>query len=224
MEKIMKKQKGQYKNNNKIQINKILNAAEKLFIEKGIKSTTMSDIANGAMIMRATLYKYFKNMNEVLWALQHRKMQAIGMRIKQNEVRLSTYKKFELYLQILYDGFVESPNDYLFLDLFNEIYQKESTSKKNTPYKQMFKDGDFGSGDSILFLTKNFHDGSVKSELDPEQTAVSIVYGALGILSKFGKNISWMPIKYGFKAEVLIQNCFNLFLEGIKNDKQNNLH
>ena len=38
MEKIMKKQKGQYKNNNKIQINKILNAAEKLFIEKGIKS------------------------------------------------------------------------------------------------------------------------------------------------------------------------------------------
>ena len=73
-------------------------------------------------------------------------------------------------------------------------------------------------------MTKNFHDGSVKSELDPEQTAVSIVYGALGILSKFGKNISWMPIKYGFKAEVLIQNCFNLFLEGIKNDKQNNLH
>ena len=123
----MKKQKGQYKNNNKIQINKILNAAEKLFIEKGIKSTTMSDIANEAMIMRATLYKYFKNMNEVLWALQHRKMQAIGMRIKQNEVRLSTYKKFELYLQILYDGFVESPNDYLYLmkSIKKKVLQKK---------------------------------------------------------------------------------------------------
>jgi len=202
------------------QIEKILDAAENLFIEKGVKATSISDIANESRMMRSTLYKYFKNKDEILWALQYRKMQHIGNRItdKQKETHLSTYQKFELFLQILYDGFLDCPKDYLFLDLFNKIYQKETTSPENSVYSRTFKDGDFGSRDSMLFLTENFHDGSVKENLVPEETAVSIIYAALGILSKFGNNIFWLPKKYGIETSQLIQTCFKILLDGIRND------
>ena len=52
--------------------NLIIEAAEKLFLEKGFEKTTMEDIASEADYTKPTLYKYFTCKEEILLAVYMR--------------------------------------------------------------------------------------------------------------------------------------------------------
>ena len=48
----------------------ILQCAKSIFMEQGFAHVTMKDIANKAGISRTTLYKYFKNIDEIAYTIQ----------------------------------------------------------------------------------------------------------------------------------------------------------
>ena len=48
----------------------ILQCAKSIFMEQGFAHVTMKDIANRAGISRTTLYKYFKNIEEIAYTIQ----------------------------------------------------------------------------------------------------------------------------------------------------------
>ena len=50
----------------------IIDAAEELFIESGFEKTTMDNIAEKAEYTKPTLYKYFKNREDILFAFYMR--------------------------------------------------------------------------------------------------------------------------------------------------------
>lgn len=50
----------------------ILNEAERLFYEKSYRDVLLEDIAEAAFVSRATLYNYFKNKDEVFFAVGYR--------------------------------------------------------------------------------------------------------------------------------------------------------
>lgn len=52
----------------------ILDAAVSLAVEHGVLSVTMSDVAASAGVSRATLYKYFPDVQSILQAEHHRQM------------------------------------------------------------------------------------------------------------------------------------------------------
>ncbi|MBQ2405884.1 MAG: TetR/AcrR family transcriptional regulator, partial [Lachnospiraceae bacterium] len=55
----------------------IATAAQKLFMEKGMKNTSMSDIAKESGYSKATLYVYFKNKEELVSILVLESMQKL---------------------------------------------------------------------------------------------------------------------------------------------------
>lgn len=56
---------------------RVLNAALALFLENNIFSITIIDIANEANMSRATMYRYFKNKEEIMFILASRMMEKI---------------------------------------------------------------------------------------------------------------------------------------------------
>ena len=82
----------------------------------------------------------------------------------------------------------------------------------------MFHPGDFGSGDTVRFLCENFHDGSLRPELDPHTTAVSAAYTALYALTGFSKDRAPLLLKYGVAAPGAARFLFDCFLRGISAD------
>src|SRR5947209_20007884 len=48
---------------------RILDAAEKLFDEHGIDRVTMADITSASGVRASTMYQYFSNKDEIVWAL-----------------------------------------------------------------------------------------------------------------------------------------------------------
>ena len=61
----------------------ILDAAEKLFEQKGFQRTTISDIAQAMNVAQGMLYYYFKSKEELLGALVHRQVVMVMAETKQ---------------------------------------------------------------------------------------------------------------------------------------------
>ncbi|OQQ38750.1 TetR/AcrR family transcriptional regulator [Prescottella equi] len=60
---------------------RILDAAALLFVERGVATTGMADIAKAAGCSRATLYRYFENRGALHRAFVHREARWLGDRI-----------------------------------------------------------------------------------------------------------------------------------------------
>ncbi|WP_255450126.1 TetR/AcrR family transcriptional regulator [Skermania sp. ID1734] len=57
---------------------RILDAAEQLFLDRGIEATGMADIARAAGCSRATLYRYFDSRRALHLAFVHREARRVG--------------------------------------------------------------------------------------------------------------------------------------------------
>src|SRR6202012_5044581 len=57
-----------------VQIERILQGGEELFLKAGIKSVTMDDIAKHLGMSKKTIYQFFKDKNELVMALVKKKL------------------------------------------------------------------------------------------------------------------------------------------------------
>ncbi|EAU5747423.1 TetR/AcrR family transcriptional regulator [Salmonella enterica] len=55
-----------------VRLGELMDAAQKLFIEKGFEATTISDIVEDAEVAKGTFYHYFSSKNDILSALRMR--------------------------------------------------------------------------------------------------------------------------------------------------------
>ena len=61
------------------QRNAILDAAETLFLRKGLENTTMGDIAKETGIHRATVYRYFPDRDPIAFEIATRMLRKISL-------------------------------------------------------------------------------------------------------------------------------------------------
>ncbi len=195
----------------------ILSVAETLFIRKGMNNVSMSEIASESGMMRSTLNKYFKDVDKILWEIQHRKMVIWGEALQERFSEVTTtYQRYEVFLQCLLESFEVRPKNILFLSVFSDQYQVGSVYSNTGTYEQVFNPGDFGSKDTVKILMENFHDGSMRADLDPKETAVTITYSAFGLLISYVKANWSLPIKYQIETKQLAKNAFDLMLRGLR--------
>ena len=55
-----------------VRLDELMSAAERLFLDKGVESTTISEIVGAAQVAKGTFYHYFSSKNEILEALGRR--------------------------------------------------------------------------------------------------------------------------------------------------------
>ncbi len=65
----------------------IVDAAERLYAEKGWDAVTMDQVAKSARLSRALLYVYFRDKEELLFAIGERAMHVLGERFRQASAR-----------------------------------------------------------------------------------------------------------------------------------------
>ncbi|WP_143321841.1 TetR/AcrR family transcriptional regulator [Clostridium sp. HBUAS56010] len=196
----------------------ILDRAEQLFISNGINKTSFSSIASVCGVTRSTLYKYYKSKEDLLWSIHHKKMQFLSQRLYRNfsKSRHSTYDRFYSYYRFIRETYQDDPEWFQFFNVFYDSWQYETSKRSSDYYKKTFHNGDFGSKDMVRFLCKNFHDGSVKKDLDPEMTAVAFTYAGFHIASGLMQTAQTLPVKYGLNTVEILDTTFQLLLSGLK--------
>ena len=170
--------------------------------------------------MRATVYRYFENRDAIAWEIyiDFNKQVNQMQREKFRDRKLSTYEKIALFLQNMTDVFAELPDYYKFFFHFSKEYLNNKLYP-DTPYtKELYETTGLTSGSTVAFLMENFHDGSVREDLDGKEFCVSLVYGTLGAIQIVNNNRDSLPLKYDLSALQVLKGILRGYLEAAKND------
>lgn len=103
------------------QRNAILDAAETLFLQKGLENTTIGDIAEETGIHRATVYRYFSDRDPIAFEIAVRMLRKIksSTDISEQPIYLDAIKEDTT---AMIDQFYQLRDAYRFLGMFDHLY------------------------------------------------------------------------------------------------------
>jgi AcrR family transcriptional regulator len=212
---IRKKSDGIYVAHRTSQREKILEVAETLFIERGIESVSISDIAAASRLTRATVYKYFPNLKEIAFDIFQTVVSTWHERNKQVwSYPGNGFQRIEKFLTSICDHLFQSPDEARFLAEFNNLYAKKWPSSQVLEVLEQT----VGEDKNLILkcIRQGIEDGSVRSDLDPGLTMAAIHNLNAGLLSRLGQMGGKLQEEFGIGADRIFSEIYRIFTNGIK--------
>jgi AcrR family transcriptional regulator len=123
---------------------RILEAAERLFLENGLEQTTMLEIAALAGITKVTLYRYFANRDEIALAIHVRMLQRIASLVEP-EPASSALESERQRAQAMIRNFDRLRDAYRYIGMFDQIYLDQAPDATLAQWtKQQLTSSDWG--------------------------------------------------------------------------------
>lgn len=190
----------------------ILDAAEHVFFTKGMKNATMDEVAEEAELSKGTLYLYYRNKDELLLALIYRGIQIMVEMFKeaiQGEVN-GLEKVFRIggaYFRFA----TEYPDYYHLISHFRlDELEYQQADQVDSIAEQCSDCGNMALGILAAIIMEGMQDGSIRSDLDPEQIS-TILYGMTsGIIDLVALKGEHLHKKHGLKIGNIVDQYFNL--------------
>ena len=192
---------------------RILDAAEMLFIQRGIDNVGISDIAAAARISRVTLYEYFPNKEEVAWSIfQKLVQQPVAI---PGSPESSGYQRIERAMMERIDLLEKYPEHLRFIVEFNTLYAREGNPAR---VRQIVEQGTSGAYDHFAHLIREgIADGSVREDLDPDLLSAALMNMLNALNSRFALLGGLIAEEYGHPVMNMYQEICRAFLRGIEN-------
>ncbi len=107
---------------------KVMKAAVKLFVEKGIDGTTTKDIAEKSGVSEGALYRHFKSKDELAWYIFSKNLNEFSLDLMARvSAEKKTYDKIRVYISICFKAFEEDR------DLFTYLILSENRELRKFP-------------------------------------------------------------------------------------------
>ena len=178
----------------------LIDAAEKLFFEKGYDNVTMDEIADEAEVNKALLYYYFKNKEALFFAVDLRGVRILHeMYVKCSNLDVDGYTKIKSMIQSLFEFSKDYP-DYF------RIYRYARTERfqmsDNEDAKELV---DLTTGIwriMVEAILQGMKDGTIRKDVDPVEMSIYI-----NVMSMSALNID-MGFKLILEGRGIHQNKF----------------
>lgn len=113
----------------------ILEEALKLFSEKGIKETTVRDIARAVGITEGAIYRHFESKEQIVYELFGRYSEELYERIaKVIEEYKDREERFKEVVKTFLDFAFKNPDAFRYLNIFHYLRGKEVKRFKKIPF------------------------------------------------------------------------------------------
>ena len=198
---------------------RILDPAWKLFDERGIDRVTMAEITSASGIQPSTMYQYFANKDEIVWALVDSYFQQscdfIGERVAA--VSGSALVRLTALLDALGQELSEHPGRVRFQAQFDAMYAREwsvdqliAIEEKIVPNRSEGLSG---------LIRQGVADGSLRPDLNPELTIYSIINAAVASQRRLASLGDRVEKEYGQSIHSLFREAMRLILIGVRRDE-----
>lgn len=159
----------------------IVDAAQKVFFEKGLLVATMDDIAEAAELSKGTLYLYNKSKEDLYLAVMMRGMQKLYKMLQQViETKDTTVKKL-IEVANVYQEFATSSSNYFRMFHFfqtSHFHKQVSDEMREICNAESAKIWDLVSG----LLKHGMDEGVFRSNLNPVEVAIILWSSATSLM------------------------------------------
>ncbi|MDD4200737.1 MAG: TetR/AcrR family transcriptional regulator [Eubacteriales bacterium] len=192
----------------------IIRAAEKLFLEKGIESTTMDNIAKEAEYSKATIYVYFKNKEEIISSIT-----LISMKMYLSTINEAIAQSTDIYQQY-YDtcySLVNFNRDYLFYYecLLREINVEIDLEETPKVYREIYDAGEEINKVIGSMLERGIKLGIIRSDIHIIETVFLLWAGISSVIKMAKEKEKYLSKFFGITKESFLQYSFETLLKSI---------
>ncbi|MBL4937545.1 TetR/AcrR family transcriptional regulator [Clostridium sp. YIM B02515] len=203
-----------------IRKNDIISAAERIFFTKGYNYATMDDVAREAEYSKRTVYVYFDSKEQIYFEIMIRGYRLLMEMLKANMKKDKAHTAIEELSQMA-STLYQFSNDYS--EYFRAIMEYENSEldfQKSIPDHS--KEECYALGEKILgylmdALKKGIAEGSVRSDLNIKNTALTLWACIIGVFNTTKKKKYYIENYHGIKPEDLVSEAFNLMIRSIQN-------
>ena len=176
----------------------ILEKALKLFSEKGIKETTIRDIAKAVGITEGAIYRHFESKDQIVYELFERYSGDLYERLKSViEKHKDSEKKFKEVVKTFLDFAFKNPDAFRYMNIFHYLRGREVQKFERIPFNLL--------KDLVLELSK---EGVLKTE--PEYALATLtgtlervfLYKSMGIIKGARKEVKEKTADFLWRALV----------------------
>jgi AcrR family transcriptional regulator len=199
----------------------ILDAAWKIFLEKGFFDAQMKDVAEATGISRTSLYRYFQDKTDLAMALVGRTAASRRDGVLWLEARDDEGKPLpvlEALAGLLKERWLspELREDYVFLAEFDAYF---SGSRVTPDFKEEIAEAlDLCRDDALLrLIERGIADGSLRPALDPHLTMVTLVNALRAMQQRLLLRGNSLAEVAPGELERMPQALLDLLIEGLRN-------
>ena len=212
--KMKAKSPGTYHLHRERQRRRILNAAEKLFDERGIDRTTMAEIISVSGLRASTLYEYFSKKEDIAWAIFSQVLEVDAANVKKCVDRATTgLAKITALLQYMADELSNNQAKIRFVAQFDAMYARDGPVERLLTLEGQLNDHGFKIFGTLI--REGIADGSLRSDLDPELTLHAVINAVLGAQRRLASLGAKVETEYGQPINRLFQEMVRIILLGL---------
>ncbi len=196
----------------------IINAAEKVFFEKGLQIATMDEIAEEAELGKSTLYLYYKSKedlylavlmrgSDILYQIFQKVVTSGEPTIKQvaglGEAYYDFFKQYRNYFRMFY--FFENPQ------MHRQVSEEMMgmCSENNGRIWKLIVD----------LIRKGMDEGVIQRNINPTQIAVMLWSNANSLMRQMDREDGYWSERMGVDLEATLRLTYSLLLEAIMTDE-----
>ena len=199
--------------------NDIIDAAERVFFSKGISAATMDDVAEEAELSKGTLYLYFPG-KEALYLAIHLRGLSILLNMFEEAIHTAGtgLDKIGAIGMAYYDYFKKYPNYFNAL-IYYESRDIEDHDQEDSIAHQCETVGKGVIGLIVSCLQEGIEDGSIRSEIEPLKTAITLWGQSLGLIQLISVKGDLLSDQFQLNADELMQYAYDIMNKSLRTDK-----
>jgi len=193
----------------------IVDAAMKIFGEKGFEGASMDEIAQEAEFTKRTLYQYFESKEELFYAAAHKGfLMLIAYLECTSKPEASGYDRLVQGSFGYYRFYKECPQ---IMRLIGEIGAvKKRTGPTSPRLAELMKTDNHLFQWVIDGIREGIADGSIRKEVDPALTAFGIIFLMTGFFNQLSATGETFMQHFSIDAEAFCTHSMNLLFGSIQ--------
>ncbi len=196
----------------------IINAAEELFIAKGLSETSMPDIAKKVNMSVRTVYRYYKTKEELAFEIEIRILEKIIDKQGHSTKKIKGKNGYEkLKYMLCMKGDFCSEEELRFMGMFDYYFTGAYPyNELSTKFVSMLQNMNNPIYDFIL---EGMKDGSIRKDIDARLTTRTIGNAMLALSQRILFRGEHLNEEQGGRSEKMAPCLIELILNGLSNNE-----
>ncbi len=194
---------------------RILDAASRLFDERGIDTTTLAEIISASGVRASTLYEYFSNKEDLVWAIfsqliEHDKSVVIPALERQS----TGLAKIITMLEYMASELANNRPRIRFMAQFDAMYARNWPVESLLTLLGQSPEGGLESFKAII--REGIADRSLRPDLDPDVTLHAVMNAVIGAQRRLASLGPKVEIEFGQPIDRLFRETIRIILLGLR--------